>query len=85
MAQIMEAALVTIMSGLEMCGFYEKIYVAESSGFEVSSTDTTASVAKLGHALAELYAAIVIFCMRAKEHLTNFNIGMKHSLCSDLG
>lgn len=61
----MESAMESIVTGIGTCGFYEAIYISL----------TTESVAKLGDSLVDLYAAIIVFCVRAAKHIESSGIG----------
>ena len=64
--RLVEDTLENIAKALATSAFYETIYV--------SSNDK--SVAKLGNAIAELYAAVIVFCIRTKKHVEKSNIGL---------
>ena len=64
--KLIEDTMDNITRALATSAFYETIYV--------SSNDE--SVARLGNAIAELYAAVIVFCITTKKHVEKSNIGM---------
>ena len=64
--KLVEDTLENISRALAISAFYETIYV--------SSNDE--SVARLGNAIAELYAAVIVFCITTKKYVEKSNIGM---------
>ena len=64
--QLIEDTMANIATALAISAFYEEIYISSNSK----------SVAGLGNAIVELYAAVIVFCIRMKKHVEQSNIGM---------
>ena len=65
--QLLEDTMEIIATALEISTFYDEIYISSYNK----------SVARLGNSIVELYAAVIVFCIRTKKHVQeSSNIGM---------